>query len=56
MNIENSKIVELTSEQVSVVAGGDALSGGYTLGVLLGSGYWAARDYMSETVYPYYLD
>lgn len=58
MNIDNPKLFELSLDQASSVAGGDAESyaGGYTLGTLLGTAYWGARNYMSETVYPYYLD
>ena len=32
------------------------LSAGYTLGHLVGTAYWGARDYLSEVVYPYWLD
>lgn len=34
------------------IAGGDAY---YDIGHAFGDAYWAARDYMSETVYPFYF-
>jgi len=46
----------LVGEQLAQVAGGDAHSAGETLGKLFGRAYWGARDYLSETVYPYWLD
>jgi len=46
----------LVGEQLTQVAGGDAHSVGKTLGMLTGAMYWWARDYLSETVYPYWLD
>jgi hypothetical protein len=38
-NTDNSQMIELRAEQVSLVSGGLALSGGYTLGTVLGDAY-----------------
>lgn len=46
----------LADGQLALVAGGDARTAGETVGRLLGQAYWGARDYLSETVYPYWLD
>lgn len=49
-------MIELDNNDIEAVSGGDALSAGYTLGHLVGTAYWGARDYLSEVVYPYWLD
>lgn len=47
----------LSVEQLTEVAGGQsALEDGYTFGNALGQMYWGARNYLSDTVYPYWLD
>lgn len=51
----SGSILELSTEQVDFVSGG-ALAAGRTFGGALGDMYWAARNYLSETVYPYWLD
>lgn len=56
MNTNNSNVTELSPEQVSLVSGGDAQSGGYTFGTFVGNAYWGAREYLADTVYPYWLD
>jgi len=45
-------MIELCAEEVQAVSGADVY---YDIGHSLGEFYWAARDYMSEVVYPYYL-
>ena len=42
--------------QVEAVSGGSAYEDGKTFGQALGIVYWDARDYLSGTVYPYWLD
>ena len=46
----------LAGEQLAQVAGGDPFSAGMTFGGTVGWVYWGARNYLSETVYPYWLD
>ena len=42
--------------QVEAVSGGSAYEDGKTAGGAMGYLYWGARDYLSGTVYPYWLD
>lgn len=42
--------------QLVAVSGGDARDDGETFGKAIGEMYWAARNYLSGTVYPYWLD
>ena len=46
----------LDDETIEAVAGGNAYEDGYTFGQTVALVYWGARDYLSETVYPYWLD
>ena len=46
----------IIDEQLALVAGGDAYSAGHTMGEAAAYIYWGARNYLSETVYPYWLD
>ena len=45
----------LDERQVEAVSGGSAYEDGKTFGQALGIAYWGARDYLSGTVYPYWL-
>lgn len=53
---DDSQMIELRTEQVSLDPGSLALRGGYTPGTVLGDACSAARSDMSETVCPHYLD
>jgi hypothetical protein len=44
------RIIEVA--ELQNVSGGDAY---YDIGHSIGDAYWAARDYFSETVYPFYF-
>jgi hypothetical protein len=46
----------LNAHEIESVAGGSAYEDGRTFGKTLGLMYWGARDYLSGTVYPYWLD
>lgn len=45
-------MVELGAEEIQAVSGADVY---YNIGHAIGDAYWAARDYMSEVVFPYWL-
>lgn len=46
----------IADEQLALVAGGDPIEDGHTAGGVFGNVYWGARNFLSETVYPYWLD
>lgn len=46
----------ITDEQLALVAGGGPIEDGHTAGDVFGKMYWAARNFLSQTVYPYWLD
>jgi hypothetical protein len=52
--ISNNQV--LSEQQIAGVSGGGPLEDGKTFGGVIGWFYWGARDYLSETVFPYWLD
>lgn len=50
----NDKVLD--EYQVAAVSGGNARDDGETFGKFIGEVYWGARNYLSDTVYPYWLD
>lgn len=50
----NNNVLE--ERQLAAVSGGDARDDGETFGKALGEMYWGARNYLSGTVYPFWLD
>lgn len=46
----------LDDEAIRIVSGATALDDGVTFGRTVGLVYWGARNYLSETVYPYWFD
>ena len=55
-NVETTNMYVLGAEQLESVTGGSPYEDGKTFGGALGIMYWGARNYLSETVYPYWLD
>lgn len=55
-NIDISTMHVLDVAHLEAVTGGSALEDGKQFGGFFGMLYWGARDYLSETVYPYWLD
>ena len=45
----------LDDQQLEAIAGAGAYEDGKTFGGALGDMYWGARNYLSETVYPFWL-
>lgn len=54
-NVELSTGHLLDEQQLEAVSGGSAYEDGKTAGGAFGVMYWGARDYLSETVYPYWF-
>lgn len=55
-NVELSTGHLLDEQQLEAVSGGSAYEDGLRFGEAFGIMYWGARNYLSGTVYPYWLD
>lgn len=54
--IDTLQMRPLDAEQLETVTGGSTLENILVTGESYAIMYWAARNYLSETVYPYWLD